>query len=294
MTKNIIIYHNNCSDGFTSAAIAAKYFTENNQIFELVPGVYGELPPDVTDANVYFLDFSYKKDQLLHLLKVAKQITLIDHHITAINDLKDLINNPPTNFAHVIDLKKSGAGLTWDYFYPNLKRPNLVDYVEDRDIWNWNLNKTHEYLMALELYDFTIESYILHLDKSLNDIYHTGDCIRTGTIVANYFDKIVDQIIQENLYYVTYGSSSKLIPIINCTGKFSSHVGNKLAKKHPTLFSVMYEIIGDEVRLSFRSVDTGQDVSVIAKELGGGGHRNASGAKIKLEEFYSIFNNHTK
>lgn len=282
--QNIVIYHNNCSDGFTSAAIAQKYF---DKTAEYIPGIYGELPPDVTNKNVYFVDFSYSADIIKDMLLKANHIYLIDHHITAINSLQQFFNHP--KFTAFVDLKRSGAMLTWNYFFPQQEAPDLVKYVQDRDLWNWALPYTNEYLMALELSEFTFEQYYNYLKDSINqhNKSHTNELINTGITVAKYYEQVVKNICKDQ-YFINYLNYTN-IPIVNCTSRFSSHVGNTLAKAYPYLFSIMYEIHGNFVHLSFRSVDTGVDVSEIAKNLGGGGHKLASGAKIPIEKFLQLF-----
>jgi oligoribonuclease NrnB/cAMP/cGMP phosphodiesterase (DHH superfamily) len=291
--KHLIIYHNDCSDGFTSAAIAYKSLLRSVPVSQIqqVPGVYGEAPPDTTNAVVYLVDFSYSLDTVKDMLKVAHSVYFIDHHITAFNNLKEIINNPEQypNFYNHWSNANSGAMLTWMHFNGCKPAPDLVAYVEDRDLWTWKLPYTNEYLMALELYDFTLDTYITHLNKSMYQIkkQHTKDLINQGTVVFKYYQKLVENICT-SAYFVDY-CDFKNVPIVNCTSRFSSHVGNQLAKNNPLLFSIMYQIHGDDVHLSFRSVDTGVDVSEIAKSLGGGGHRNASGAKISLQLFTNLF-----
>ena len=49
----------------------------------------------------------------------------------------------------------------------------------------------------------------------------------------------------------------------------------------------LYKIINeDNVSLSFRSMDNLPDISVVAKNLGGGGHRNACGAGYTLYQLF--------
>lgn len=85
MAKPLVIYHGNCADGFGAAwCFWNKYGDE----YEFHPGVYQEPPPDVADRDVYLVDFSYKRPGLLEMAKTAESITVIDHHKSAIEDLK--------------------------------------------------------------------------------------------------------------------------------------------------------------------------------------------------------------
>ena len=71
-------------------------------------------------------------------------------------------------------------------------------------------------------------------------------------------------------------------------GNFQSEIGNILAEKLGEAVA-LFNIKGYQVRFSFRSVE-GQSPSALdlAKILGGGGHKNAAGASIPLEQFCKI------
>ena len=57
---------------------------------------------------------------------------MIDHHASAAKDLDGWFN---PRFDSVFDMQKSGAMLAWDYFFPAQEAPEIVRYVQDRDIW---------------------------------------------------------------------------------------------------------------------------------------------------------------
>jgi hypothetical protein len=59
--KPLCIYHGNCADGFTSAWVMHHAYLGG---IELYAGTYGQEPPDVTDREVYMVDFSYKRPVL--------------------------------------------------------------------------------------------------------------------------------------------------------------------------------------------------------------------------------------
>ena len=119
-----VLYHANCDDGF-GAAWAARKKLGDAAVY--VPVKYGDpLPPTVTGERVYVVDFSYPRDVLETLADRCK-VVVLDHHKTAQEDLADL---PFAEF----DMERSGAGMTWDYFFPGQPRPPLIDHIEDRDL----------------------------------------------------------------------------------------------------------------------------------------------------------------
>ena len=63
--KVLIIYHKNCNDGFGSALVAWKVFGENADYYATT---HSMKPPDVTNKDVYILDFSYSKEIILDMI----------------------------------------------------------------------------------------------------------------------------------------------------------------------------------------------------------------------------------
>ena len=82
----------------------------------------------------------------------------------------------------------------------------------------------------------------------------------------------------------------KTIGIANCNFMHASLVGHYIMDNHPKYdFAMAYRITGNGVTLSLRSEDHKDDVSYFAQTyLGGGGHRNAAGARLSVEEFFDL------
>jgi len=71
------------------------------------------------------------------------------------------------------------------------------------------------------------------------------------------------------------------IPVANVPYQFASDAGNVLCKGHS--FAGTYYDTETERVFSLRSHPDGEDVSKIALQYGGGGHRNASGFKVRRD-----------
>ena len=119
--KPLVVFHKNCLDGFGAALAAWMRF---DAAAEYIPVEHGKLPSDYFDTTeqlagsfIYILDFSWPMDQLKTLASVAAQVIVLDHHKT----FKDnIIGKPvPDNLNWVFDDSKSGAVITWEYFFPN-------------------------------------------------------------------------------------------------------------------------------------------------------------------------------
>ena len=86
----LVIYHGHCRDGFCSAWVASR-FLEDAEFFA---ADYGDPPPmdriEGSPRDVYVLDFSYPRAELIEIAKRAKSLVLLDHHRTAQQDLQSL------------------------------------------------------------------------------------------------------------------------------------------------------------------------------------------------------------
>ena len=117
-------------------------------------------------------------------------------------------------------------------------------------------------------------------------------CARVGhlsmTFNNMYIDKIRKAAAKDKIPLITVGGIEMFV--LN-NGHLVSEVGNMLTEfGYPSVqYFVVHEVKDGitkepELVLSFRSLDTMADVSLVAASLGGGGHRNASGTGIKITD----------
>lgn len=261
-----VIYHANCADGFTAAWCAwLKYGDEA----EYIPAQYGDPPPDVKGQDdVLIVDFSYPRDALLSMKKQVLNLRVFDHHKTAEADLAGL------DFC-VFDKERSGAGLTWDLLHSDEPRPALVSYVEDRDLWRFKLPYSKEVnaYIGSHLYDFEMWDMMRSKIASVGATGH-GDCISQGVAIIRAMDKHVQSQLPLATIGRLYGNNNYKVPILNCTYAISEMIG-ALSEGHP--FAVgWFERTDGKIVYSLRSRGD-FDVSEIARQYGGGGHKNAAG-----------------
>jgi len=263
----ICIYHKNCNDGF-GAALAVKIWsginlsTENK--IKFIPAHYGDHPPNVEGKDVFIVDFSYPRDTLLKMYDQASSILVIDHHKTAEENLKEL------DFC-IFNMQKSGAVLTWEHLFPEQNIPLLLQYIQDRDLWNWNLEQSRDISAALSLLDKDFDLWEQYLN---ND--NIPELAVKGEAILEYQDHQVKKIVNSN--DIPFEKIAKYnVPCINTT-TLISEIGHELSKGHP--FAAMYFETANDRIYSLRSSDDGIDVSEIAKIFGGGGHFHAAGFKV--------------
>jgi hypothetical protein len=274
--RPLVFFHSPCRDGFCAAWLAAKKWKDA----QLVPVNYGDGCPwrdmdvkkriEVADRDVLVLDFSWPRVDLADLRSRARSLLVLDHHVSAQRDLEGLEDC-------VFDMKRSGAGLALDYFFPNArtraplaKIPAIALYCEDRDIWAWKLPRSKEVNCALEIYPMTIEAW-----DGLPETTTLGD---QGAAMLRFKQAEIDRLV-ESAALLTLPEGAVLE--VN-TPLHQSEVGHTLALKSPSKVALLwYRDSKGLYRCSFRSADDGPDVSVWAKARGGGGHAKAAGFEMK-------------
>lgn len=261
MRRPLVIYHADCRDGFTAAWVAYRKFRDEAYYIAVK---YGEpLDLNIQDRDVYILDFSYPRSVLEQMHNSAKSLIVLDHHKTAQEDLAGL------PYA-VFDMNRSGAGLAWDYFFPNEKRRWIVDYVEDRDLWRFNLPNSRELNAVIGCTPMTFEAW-----DELNGNINLNPLIEQGKAILQYQDELV-RAISKNAAYVH--SEHIAFAYVN-TPILQSEVLAHLAIGQD--FAVSWADQADGGRsFSFRSSRDGLDVGELARRMGGGGHKHAAGYHI--------------
>jgi len=258
----ICIYHGNCADGFASAWVVRKAIGES---VEFHAGVYQDPPPDVTGKRVLLVDFSYKRPIVEQMLeKTNGNVTILDHHKTAIEDLAGL----PLHGTMNVD--RSGAMLTWEYFFPGEAPPPLLLHIEDRDLWRFALARTREIQANVFSYpyDFQVWDELMAADVE--------DLAREGAAIERKHFKDIDELLGVVTRRMVIGGYN--VPVANLPYTLTSDAGHKLAKGEA--FGVCYWDTPEGRVFSLRSTDAGIDVSEVVKQYGGGGHRNAAGFRV--------------
>lgn len=276
----LVIYHGNCADGFTAAwAIWRKYPDA-----EYHAGFYGSEPPDVKDKVVVIVDFSYKKPVLEEMAKSAKSILILDHHKTAAEDLAGYPEPPhledhygwlPEHGVYAMfDMKRSGARIAWDYFHGTTPG-SLIKHVEDRDLWRFSMEQTRAFQANVFSYEYTFENW----DKiymCCGDDFNYWNFIRQGEAIERKHFKDIEELLK--LCKRTMLIAGYAVPAASLPYTMSSDAGHIMAKDNR--FAACYWDTPEKRIFSLRSTDDGMDVSQIAAQFGGGGHRNAAGFQV--------------
>lgn len=227
--------------------------------------------------HILIVDFSYPREILESIRNKAKSLWLLDHHKTA-KDKLELHTLPYCT----IDLTKSGARLTWEYLRTLGYQPPtgsgrahwLIDYTEDRDLWKHTLPHTKEINTALHSYPFDFDTWNTLAARTPESL------IPEGTAIQRY----KNNIIQHHAHHARLTTIDGHQAIIaQCTlSTIGSDIANHLLTENPHIPIAIITIDtpdGTIYRLRSQTID----VSKIAENYGGGGHKAA--AAFKLPDF---------
>ena len=254
----VVIYHANCNDGFGAAYSAWKLLGNRA---EYHAASHGSPPPDVTGKKVVILDFSYNNATTKALIEQAEELWVIDHHKSNMVELHDISN---THF----DMTKSGAMLAWEYFHPGKEAPKFISYIQDRDLWQWELPYSKEFSAAFDMVPWNFDEYEKFEDDSVFD-----DAVKRGSYILAYSKTVIKKVCDKatKRKYKEYD-----VMVVN-SSHWMSEIGATLAKDCDFAMIWYYDHDASIYKVSLRAFHDTMDVSEIAKSFGGGGHRKAGG-----------------
>ena len=271
----LVIYHARCPDGF-GAALAAWLFFEGRAEFR--PLDHGDVKtaadlPMVDGRAVYILDFCFLPELLQVIEQRAAKLVVLDHHKSAAEKL--------TGFAcrcgvvH-FDMDKSGARLAWDFFQSDRALPDLIRYIEDRDLWNWKYPESAGFLAALDMEPMDFERWAEIASFSAAQL---AGFMARGQAMDEKFCKLAEDIAA-NAEPVSFNGQPGLM--VNAPGIFHSLVGEILSKKCGTYALLWSANKNGVIKAGLRS-QRGYDCIPLAESMGGGGHAQACGFRMGPE-----------
>ena len=301
---NYIIYHKDCLDGYSGLFIAYYYgaFDESSHIYPDVPSAR-TIPPGIKDKDILIIDVAYNIDLLEKIIEKSNSVTFIDHHDTIYKDVMSLLdkNEFKTKLTVIFDREKCGSSLVWNKFFPDIKRPSFIKYVEDHDTGTWKHIKTKFFIFGLESnYKLIPSLENLEIWKKLLNKDIVKQLCEEGLIINKYHTKLIEQ---------NYGKYSlESFPGTKIYGTFKEYfkkigqysvavycglscpsvngISEKLLNSVECNFTMIWTLNIDkkEYIISMRSREV--DVGSIAKLFGGGGHKFAAAFTISS----SIYN----
>ncbi len=272
---DVVIYHAPCPDGFAAAYAAwasigdaatyvgCSHGSSHDHVLGMVAG-----------RSVAVLDFSFKRQLTDAFIAAAASFIVLDHHASAEQELHHL---GPRN--KVFEMKQSGCTLAWNFFHPGTDVPLLLRYVEDKDIWRWSLRDSKEVNAALAAQSFTFQEFHHLVQGGADAVKRLAE---VGAAMLAQQGCIVKSHLQKAFKCRLTFAPSVAACVLNST-VFASELGNAMCVECGAGMGVVwhYEHEADLTRVSLRSNSDDVDVSLMAKAMGGGGHRRASGFELR-------------
>jgi uncharacterized protein len=294
----IVNWHHGCYDGFGSMWSAKRALdVMGHPDFanaEYVASSYGNDRTDYQDKLLVYVDYCPKLGVIEELAK-NNLVLVLDHHKTAKAEL-DGIPKIDANFEEyhtrfiqghrgayaLFDMNRSGAGITYDYFNQGSeKRPNMIKFIEDRDLWAFRFgDKTkafHAYLLS-QPFDYNEWTKIFEQAES-----HEGleRIINKGMAVLEYGNQLVKNIVDTatvheagNTKYAFFNTTSHWAEV----GEYAVHT---LGVDYSV--SLTFDSKKNQIRGSVRG-KKGKDCTKIAGFFQGGGHAGAAGFQVPISE----------
>jgi oligoribonuclease NrnB/cAMP/cGMP phosphodiesterase (DHH superfamily) len=322
----LVVTHKNCMDGVGAAAVVREFELFYKSIKVLYKEIQHGTPEkenfvaNLTDEekacdSLIFTDMSLDAKQIQEALEIFEDVTILDHHKTALQDVNDcdeLLHD--SRFTFIYEPDNSGVGVVLNFLeghynvdkkdFSEIHRSEMASYIEDRDLWKWEMPKSKEYSEGLrflldkevniaktnvDMEDLDKEfQYVDKVDAliEVSKKYYKDDIIEVGEILLEKTNQMVLAKIQGKLRTTYFGEVE--VALINTTENISE-IGNGICLLKGIPACMYFVLETGEVVFSFRSMDHLPDASLIAKAYGGGGHRNACGFKGDLSLLTTLY-----
>ncbi len=266
-------YHSADLDGHCAGAVVKYFYPECETI-----GIdYGDEFPWHSikqDEIVYMVDFSLQPfDGMIKLTESTPFFHWIDHHISAIKDHQK--SQKP-----ITGKRREGIGacqLVWEYLDPTKPLPEAIKLIAEYDVWNHIDPKTLPFQYGMRL----MKTWPDDPDSIWNELFNP---LYTDQLVSNIVAKgatVIEYIRQDNEKYCKSCAFDTELDGLKCVAI------NKMLT-NSQVFDSVWDNTKYDAMLTFGRrkgkwtvslyTDNGEvDVSVIAKNRCGGGHKQAAG-----------------
>lgn len=284
--RTILIYYHDDNDGLCSAAVAGNYYDRNEFVIKFVPINYGKESWNEEEINaverVWLLDFA--SDKMDEFVKICgSKLIWVDHHKTAMEKHPELWNS--SNVPGIRSIQKAACVLTWEYAHPEHPQPPAaVAYIGDKDMWRFEYDETKAFSAGFSLMVKNPDDPVW--DTLLGSEYEdtVNKMISIGELLLESQSYKIQKAFERGVDCIFHNWKARLV---NTTGSVSE-IGEFIYKKPEYDIAIMWQAVEDMVVFSLRS-DSGNpespDCAEIARQYGGGGHRNAAGFQKKGMDF---------
>ena len=278
-------YHDDCVDGFAAMWAVKKRYPEA----ECYPVDYNKPPPFYPKGYLIIVDFTFPDvDEMKKLIDTASYVHHFDHHAGAeelVSTLKATYYGTGSYYA-IFDLKRSGAGITWDYLQ-RTDRPEFISLVEDRDLWRFRFEDTEAFGVAIRNAGFDLSAYeYAATEEGVNHFITVGmkeHEEKMARIRQNIAATQRSLVLEVPLEISEYQAVTTVCSRAEDRHDASEQCHEMLRKSVVMDYAVCWWPNDGGIRLRISSRDDGPSVIPIAKHYGGGGHLHASGVQLPID-----------
>lgn len=267
----------------------------NCNSLEFIGFHYGDPIPDLSEYDrVIMCDVSFPKEEMDKLYHI-KDFLWLDHHISA-------INNNNTHIKGIRDTKYAACELIWNYLFNAASMPEIVRLLGRYDSFGHKGTDEEQYVLEFQYgarqainnyktaYDFLnycLEDYNDGKHDVIKDIHTNGKAI-------------YEYLCTEAKSDIRHGFPVTIHLKVDRTGQIDGYGGTKMTQLIDIKFLALNKSRFNPSNFGFNHTELGYngfacfwydgkgvwnwslysttvDCSVIAKALGGGGHKGAAG-----------------
>jgi oligoribonuclease NrnB/cAMP/cGMP phosphodiesterase (DHH superfamily) len=293
--KALVIFHRVDFDGLLSAAITLDALKRNDIEAEYLGWNYGDELPDFERicndyTDLVMVDISFPADIMLRLGGTDRNITWIDHHITAIE------NSYQEGYSGLPGIRRNGTAaceLCWEYFYPTCPVPRVIEYLGYYDVWNktrysWD-NQVLPFQYGLKTrYGVNPKTFFPVFEDLLYEVIDLDEIIHEGDIILKYLERTWKSACKTYSFEIRVAGKYKGICIL--TTEFTSNIFNSVAEEYDVV--VCCNRKGPDTYNLGMYKDQNKcpefNCGEYMKNYGGGGHKGSSGGTLSFEEFKKL------
>ncbi len=289
----ICIHHNKDLDGFSSGAIVKLKYPDA----KLIGWDYKDPIPDFEQfkgEEVIMIDISFPLEKLLHLGTLCN-LTVIDHHISFYKEVDNWLNHNYSeiqthdlrllSFKYIYELGVAACEIGWKYLFPEKEIPKAITLLGRYDTWRQNEGDWEGETLPFQYWTrLECTSPETFPDFLFWEIADLKEQVEIGSYIIDYQEQQDMLACQRSSFERDFNG---LRAICLNTRAFSSNTMKTVYDNEKHDIMVGFEYTGTKWSISLRSIGDKADCSIIAKERGGGGHKNAAG--FECNTFDEIF-----
>lgn len=284
----ICYYHNKDLDGFCSGAIMRRKFS--NATF--IGYDYGQPFEQIVGEEIIMADVSLPMPTMQKIAQASGfRFTWIDHHASAIKDFREFYAGIETDEINaVLQDGIAACEIAWDYLFPGENMPLTVGLLGRYDTWrNQNIDDWENEILPFQ---YGMRMICNSLDSFPDYLLEIGEkekeavirITETGRAILQY------QRQQDEMYCRLAAFESKfkgLRAICLNTGNRNSNTFKSVWDESKYDIMLPFGFNGKKWSFSIYTTKDEIDCSVLAKEMGGGGHKKAAG--FETTNLFDVF-----